>query len=504
MVFNNIVYLLEIIAMLLVLIIGTIIIKAKKQKGFFVFLGMTIYILVLLIWATYIIEKPEIEIRNKINIEITDAKKIEVPNAFYHLKNVKSDMQMKDNIDYEKIGQYYAIFEIDTLMGKFSKKVKVNIVDSTKPEIILLGDKEITKPYYEEFVEPGFKAIDKFDGDITEKVKVTKEQISDSKYDIIYEVEDNAGNKKVEKREIVLTDDISPILKLNGRNNIVVPLNDEYIEKGATAVDEFNGDITDRIKISGNVDTSNEGTYPLIYKVKDKSGNEANKKRLVIVKDMQGQTINEDEIGVIYLTFDDGPSTNITPKILDILEERNVEATFFILDYDEEEEQIVKREYEEGHTIGIHGYSHDYSKIYENEEAYMENITKLQEKIKESTGYNATITRFPGGSSNTISKFNKGIMTRLTELVVNNGYKYFDWNVCSEDAVDAKTSEEMYNNVIEGLSKTKTNIVLMHDFGKNTEILDALPRIIDYGIENGYVFEKITEETPMITHRVFN
>ena len=134
----------------------------------------------------------------------------------------------------------------------------------------------------------------------------------------------------------------------------------------------------------------------------------------------------------------------------------------------------------------------------------MENITKLQEKIKITTGYSPIITRFPGGSSNTISSFNKGIMTRLSKLVLDNGYKYYDWNVSSEDAVGANTPKELYDNVVNGLSKTKRNFVLMHDFYKNEAILEALPKIIDYGMENGYYFEKITEETPMLTHRIFN
>ena len=95
-------------------------------------------------------------------------------------------------------------------------------------------------------------------------------------------------------------------------------------------------------------------------------------------------------------------------------------------------------------------------------------------------------------------------MTRLSKLVKEKGFKYFDWNVSSEDAVGAETPKELYENVINGLSKNKRNFVLMHDFEKNKALLEALPKIIEYGNENGYIFEKITEETPMLTHRVFN
>lgn len=206
--------------------------------------------------------------------------------------------------------------------------------------------------------------------------------------------------------------------------------------------------------------------------------------------------------GVIYLTFDDGPSTYTTPKILDILKEKNVKATFFILNYNEAGEKIVKRAFSEGHTIGIHGYSHLYSEIYKSVDTYMENLTKLQAKIKASTGYNTTITRFPGGSSNTASRYNPGIMTTLCNFVLERGFTYFDWNVSSGDAGGAKTSDDVYNNVVRGLSKSKQNVILMHDI--KTITVNALARIIDYGLANGYTFERITESTPMVTHKPNN
>lgn len=266
------------------------------------------------------------------------------------------------------------------------------------------------------------------------------------------------------------------------------------------------GDLTDKIQIEGTVDTSKVGNYTITYRVKDTKGNEATKTRTVTVKNVpvQATTGVDGAKGVIYLTFDDGPSASITPQILDILKKRNVQATFFILNYSDANEYLVKRIVAEGHTIAIHGYSHDYSQIYQSEETYMQNITKLQEKIKNSTGCNTIITRFPGGSSNTVSKFNPGIMTRLTKLVVDSGYKYFDWNVSSGDAGEARTSEDVYNNVVNGLRKTRMNVVLMHDFSGNTKTLNALESIIDYGIENGYTFARITENTPMVTHGVNN
>ncbi len=205
--------------------------------------------------------------------------------------------------------------------------------------------------------------------------------------------------------------------------------------------------------------------------------------------------------GVIYLTFDDGPSSTSTPKILDILKEENVKATFFILNYDNDKVNILKREAAEGHSIGIHGYSHDYKQIYKSDDAYMDNLNKLQNKIKDTLGVTSQITRFPGGSSNTISRrYSKGIMSRLTKNIQKAGYKYYDWNVDSDDAGSAKNKTQVYNNVTKGLSKNRSNVVLMHDFSGNSKTIGALKNIIEYGKENGYTFLPITYDSDLTVH----
>lgn len=112
----------------------------------------------------------------------------------------------------------------------------------------------------------------------------------------------------------------------------------------------------------------------------------------------------ENAIGVIYLTFDDGPSADITPHILDILSEKNIKATFFVIHYSDNNAELVKREAESGHTVALHGYTHSYSEVYASADACLENFRKIQEQVYETTGKKANIIRFPGGSSNTISR----------------------------------------------------------------------------------------------------
>lgn len=517
---SNIIYLSEIGICALASIIGCIILAVKKKKGFLKLLGVSLIVLLATLIITFVLERPSIKNDDIATIEVGSNKQIKSPNMYYHFVNSSDKVVVKGDVDYNKVGEYDVEYEASTLFGTFTKKGTVKVVDTKGPEITLVGDEDFKQSYKASFIEPGYKAIDENDGDLTDKVVVSKEMINETDYNLTYEVQDLSGNLDKKVRKVTIIDDVPPIITLNGNSNMVVYLNDKYTENGAKAIDEKEGDLTDKIQISGGVDTSKEGTYKITYKVSDSKGNEAVAERTVVVKKqeaeqqpavatnttpVQPQNGSNGKNGVIYLTFDDGPSSNITPRILDILKEKNVKATFFILNYNGVGESLVKREFNEGHTVAIHGYSHDYATIYQSEDAYMQNLKKLQDKIKATTGYTATITRFPGGSSNTISKnYNQGIMTRLCRLVREQGYKYFDWNVSSGDAGGAKNANQVYNNVISGLSKSKTNVVLMHDFSSNSKVLEALPRIIDYGLANGYSFERITESTPMVTHKPNN
>lgn len=213
----------------------------------------------------------------------------------------------------------------------------------------------------------------------------------------------------------------------------------------------------------------------------------------------------ENAKGIIYLTFDDGPSSDTTPRILDILEKKNIKATFFVVRYSDKNKDIIKRAADMGETIGLHGYTHTYSEVYRSADTCIENFRKMQDQVMQTTGKKSNIIRFPGGSSNTVSrKYCEGIMTELSQRVIDEGFRYFDWNIDSDDAGHAKTSEDVYKNVTSKLKENRSNVVLMHDFSNNEKTINALERIIDYGLENGFVFRKITEETPMVTHSINN
>ena len=202
---------------------------------------------------------------------------------------------------------------------------------------------------------------------------------------------------------------------------------------------------------------------------------------------------------IIYLTFDDGPSKH-TEKLLRILKEYNVKATFFVTKtgYSHLIDDIV----DQGHAIAAHAYNHDYNEIYASEEAYFGDLQKILNLIKSESGADTKLIRFPGGSSNTASRFNEGIMSYLTNEVVNRGYRYFDWNVDSNDAGGAKTAEKVYENVINGVQGRRVSIVLQHD--TKSYSVDAVEKIIIWGLENGYTFLPLKGDSPTAAHDVRN
>lgn len=202
---------------------------------------------------------------------------------------------------------------------------------------------------------------------------------------------------------------------------------------------------------------------------------------------------------VVYLTFDDGPSRN-TERLLDILDKYNIKATFFVINSSHSD--IIAEEFKRGHSVGIHCYTHDYRKVYADEDAYFADLDAIQDEIVKQTGERTTLLRFPGGSSNTASCFNRGIMTRLTEAVAEKGFTYFDWNVSSGDAGRATETEQVVENVINGIKKHNISVVLQHD--PKSFSVDAVEEIIIWGLENGYTFLPLTHDSPTCHHSVAN
>lgn len=200
----------------------------------------------------------------------------------------------------------------------------------------------------------------------------------------------------------------------------------------------------------------------------------------------------------VYLTFDDGPSEN-TAKILDILKEKNVKATFFVIGKeDEESKALYQRIVAEGHTLGMHSFSHKYSVIYDSLDAFEEDVNHLRSYLAEITGVEPDIMRFPGGSSNQVSNTD---MTEFIRYLKEEGITYYDWNVASGDATSqAYTADELVQNVMTDVEKYDTSIVLMHDAATKGTTVDALGPMIDQLQAMGVELLPIDENTKPIQH----
>ena len=206
---------------------------------------------------------------------------------------------------------------------------------------------------------------------------------------------------------------------------------------------------------------------------------------------------------VCYLTFDDGPSDK-TLEILDILDKYRIKATFFVIE--SENIEYVKKIYAAGHTIGLHTATHDYSVIYSGEDMFYKDITRLSDKIYELIGVRPTLLRFPGGSSNTVSKnYCRGVMTRLVKTVGGRGYSYFDWNISSGDAECPPPSYTyIRNKVLASAADKNSACILMHDSNDKATTVQALPEIIEGMMRMGYSIEPLKPDTYGYHHRNLN
>lgn len=407
-------------------------------------------------------------------------------------------------VDTTVPGEYTITYTICVKEKTYTAQRTVSVLDREAPALELTGDAEIKISARELYEEPGFTAVDRCDGDLTEMVLVTEteEETAEGKNIILtYTVSDAAGNEATAQRRLLIRDVVPPAIALKGYTTVYVTVGSSFKDPGCTASDDVDGDLSSAVKVSGSVNTSVAGTYTLTYSVSDGGGNRAEVQRTVKV-----YTYEPNQNNRVYLTFDDGPSANVTPQVLDILKANNVQATFFIVSYSNNNKHLVQRMINEGHTVAIHGYSHDYATIYASDEAFMQNIYKLRDRLLADFGYNATIIRFPGGSSNTVSaSYNKGIMTRLAARVQQEGFTYFDWNVSSGDASGTKrTKTQIYNAVVKGLRPGRNNVVLMHDIGGKQTTVDALQDIINYAKANGYVLAPITPGTAPVHHGIAN
>ena len=293
---------------------------------------------------------------------------------------------------------------------------------------------------------------------------------------------------------------------ITGKGNNVSGIDTVSVESSSSDVSTVSSEEVTSSEQSKEVDTSSENT--------SSASNSSVTSSLTAssTNSNTAQMPENDGDKVCYLTFDDGPSSKVTPRILETLKKYNVKATFFVVGTGKM--SVLKDIHSDGHAIGLHTDTHDYS-IYKSTSAYFKDLQNISDKVYNETGVRSSILRFPGGSSNTVSKKHcKGIMTTLTKEVQERGYAYFDWNVDSNDAnaskmvkVDgvSKTPKDTILSSVLNSAKNKDKIcVLMHDISAKTTTADALPEIIEGLRAQGYRFDTLSTSAPVFHMKLNN
>lgn len=199
----------------------------------------------------------------------------------------------------------------------------------------------------------------------------------------------------------------------------------------------------------------------------------------------------------VYLTFDCVPGTN-TQAILDVLSAYDVKATFFVSAVDSDEaREACRRIVEEGHTLGMHSYSNQYSTIYASTDAFCEDYEAISQYLYDATGVRSSYYRFLGGSGNEISNVN---MAELVHILNGEGITFYDWNVSAGDAAADCTVDQVVANVLEGVSQYKTSVVLLHDDEDKSTTVEALWPLIQDLRDMGAEILPIDENTNTIQY----
>ena len=403
--------------------------------------------------------------------------------------------------DLNKVGTYKVEYVFEYEGHSYKKMGVLNVIDNEAPVLTKSEEDLIVCPNNGKIISGSIKAEDKYDGDLTEKINYNYDKSAGK---LFASVMDNSGNKIEDGYDVTPIDSEGPVITITGDASVSIKKGSAYTEQGATAVDNCDGEV--EVTSTGEVNTSKNGTYYITYNASDSQGNVSEAKRTVKVY-TPGTTYScEGKIKyscggsgkVIYLTFDDGPS-NYTNQLLDVLKKYNVKATFFVTGNGSDE--AIWREYNEGHTVALHSYTHNYGQIYASVDAYFADLDRINDRVERITGHRSNIVRFPGGSSNTVSRKSKCIMTTLAHELENRGYAYYDWNISSGDAGATTDMWTVYNNVTRNLRNGRY-VVLQHD--SKPYSVNAVEYIIQYGLNNGYTFERLEHDSMTSHHATAN
>lgn len=468
---------------------------SKRGKLFLLIGFLAVFIAVLL---AYFIMRPKVLfLNNHPTVEIN-----ETYDAAANIKKVRGGSPDEvtcdlSKVDYTKLGKY----TITYTYHKRHYNLKLEVIDSIPPtfdtkEIEIDAKMPVTPEMFVENIQDATATTVSF------KDKYTFDTQGDMTITIV--VKDEGGNETCKDVLVhVLPEDTTPP-EIHESNTITL-MQDAQFDPLSDVLVSDNQDPAPQIQCDASkLNLSKIGDYEITYTATDRSGNQTTYTRTIHVIERKAIGNNHtSETKTVYLTFDDGPSQN-TGKILEILDHYQVKATFFVTGNGQNYNHYIKEAHDKGHTIGLHTYSHQYSSVYSSINAYFSDLDQIGDMVEGLIGERPHFIRFPGGSSNTVSKkYCPGIMSELVKEVIDRGYQYYDWNVSSNDA---NGNTMPVQTIIDGATsgKSKNLVILFHDSASKTTTVEALPAIIEYYQNQGYTFSGIDDNAYTAHHGVNN
>lgn len=457
-----------------------------------------VFFISLFFMCVFFYNKPHISfISSSIHLSLYDEVKPE--DYVKSTRNVDKDkIEIINNVDRKSTGKYTIIYKYN----KYQFTLTVYMDDTLAP-IVEVQNKKIlinTK------INP-MSLIKRIDDDSSVSVRFKENYVFNEvkTYRVTILIEDSYKNITEASTYVLVEEKDDKAPTISALSKMTILMGDEVdLKKGVTIQDEFDNYPSLTIDDS-MLNIHKIGEYKVYYMVEDVSHNQAVYTRIVeVLSRYDDRPAVIDGKKTCYLTFDDGPSPN-TALILDILKSYGIKATFFVTATSPKDFMYIKEAYLDGHAIGLHCFNHDYEYVYKSLKNYIQDLNKIKEVVYKQIGVYPSIIRFPGGSSNQVSKkYNKGIMKRLVKKVIDLGYQYYDWSSINGDGENIKTVQGLVKKAKEEVIGKEDVMFLMHDSGNSENTVKALPKILDYLIDEGFQFELIDEYSPTFHHTVKN
>lgn len=430
----------------------------------------------------------------------SDVYTVQMHEDFDPYENLQSVfLGSRDDVRFEgsvntNVSEPYAT-EVAYIYNGIRQPFTVEVTDSVAPELTL---KDVRTDLSQSLVAEDFVETVSDPSGYSLRLDCPDDIAQPGKHTVTVTARDNFGNETAKTAVLErIEDKTAPVLD-GFEDSMTMLQGDSYLQKPYAASDDVDPAPMVRVDI-GALNSQEPGTYPVNYIVRDRSGNEQ-----TYTQNVEVQPNPNFGKKMVYLTFDDGPSAN-TRRVLDILSQYGVHATFFVTGTNPEYNEVMKEIVDQGSTVALHTYSHDYASVYKDDAAYFDDLQKISDLVEQETGIRSQVIRFPGGSSNSISSaYNQGIMSRLVSEVQARGYQYFDWNTDSTDASGNDVPvETLVENATLGIGMDDV-CILMHDTGAKNTTVDALPKIIQAYKDADYAFGVLTPTSPPVHHGVNN